>query len=272
MKCFNGLLSCCLVVLAVMCGCGKSENEDVTAPASAPAKSKQFVFTVGFDADFPPYGFFKDGQYQGFDLDLAREVCKRRGWKFVAKPINWDAKDMELNSGGISCIWNGFTINGRENDYEWSSPYVDNSQVVLVLDKSDIKDLSGLKGKTVAVQTDTPVQKALTAGGDCEELGKSFKRIVVTPNYNNAVMELESGAVQAVAMDIGVANLKVAENNKFRILPESVISEKYGIGFRKGNTDLRDKVQETLCEMARDGSAAEISARYFDGNNVLILQ
>ena len=114
--------------------------------------------TVGFDADFPPYGFKQGDEFVGFDLDLAKEVCVRRGWTFVANPINWDAKDMELGSGAIDCIWNGFTINGREEAYTWSPPYIDNSQVVLVKVASSIRTLADLKGRTVAVQTDTPVE------------------------------------------------------------------------------------------------------------------
>ncbi|MBR2365526.1 MAG: amino acid ABC transporter substrate-binding protein [Lentisphaeria bacterium] len=229
-------------------------------------------FTVGFDSSFPPYGYVEKGEFKGFDLDLAREVAKRNSWEIVLRPINWDAKDMELNSGSIDCIWNGFTINGRENSYEWSEPYVDNSQVVLVKKSSGIKNLAGLKGKVVAVQTDTPVQKALSAKGSKEALGKTFKKLIVTPNYNNAVMELEAGSVDAVAMDIGVAQMKAKENKAFVILPETVITEKYGIGFKKGNTALRDAVQNTLKEMVADGTAAKISAKYFDGRNVLIIK
>lgn len=236
------------------------------------AKSGTKKFTVGFDSDFPPYGYVENGVYKGFDLDLAKEVAKRNKWEIVLKPINWDAKDMELNSGSIDCIWNGFTMNGRENAYEWSEPYVDNSQVVLVKKNSGIHTISGLAGKIVAVQTDTPVQKALMKGGAREALGKTFKRLIVSPNYNNAVMELEAGSVDAVAMDIGVAQMKLRSSDKFVQLPESVISEKYGIGFRKGNAQLRDTVQNTLKAMVADGTAAQISARYFNGRNVLILK
>ena len=97
------------------------------------------VFTVGFDAEFPPYGYKdENGEYVGFDLDLAEEVCRRNGWKLVKQPIDWDSKDSELNSGSISCIWNGFTLNGRESLYTWSYPYIDNSQVIIVKNDSDI--------------------------------------------------------------------------------------------------------------------------------------
>ena len=245
-----------LAVLTVLCGCGE--------------KSQEKSFTDGFDANFPPYGYVVNGEYTGFDLDLAREVAKRNNWRLVLKPINWDAKDMELNSGLIDCIWNGFTINGRENSYEWSAPYVDNSQVLMVRKNSKITKFADLAGKAVAVQTDTPVQKALSAGGKREALGRSFSKIVVVPNYNNAVMELEAGSVDAVALDIGVAQDKM-KSGSFRILDEVVISEKYGIGFAKGNKALRDAVQKTLLEMVADGSAGMISAKYFNGRDVLII-
>ena len=170
MKAFT-ILAPLAIAMTMICGCGQ-EDDGVRR------------FTVGFDADFPPYGFKEGSEYKGFDLDLARAVCERKGWKFVANPINWDAKDMELNSGSIDCIWNGFTMQGREDAYTFSSAYVDNSQVVLVKADSAINDFASLAGKVVGVQTDTPVAKALASGGDRQDLGSTFKAIVVEPNYN----------------------------------------------------------------------------------------
>ena len=238
---------------------------------AADAGTRKFV--VGFDADFPPYGF-KDGkEYKGFDLDLAREVCRRRGWTFVANPINWDAKDMELNSGSIDCIWNGFTIQGREDAYTWTVPYVDNSQVVLVKAGSPIKTLADLKGKIVGVQTDTPVQKALSKDGDKKELGATFKELVVMPNYNQAVNELNMGGVDAVAMDVGVAKKKMADlPGKFEMLGEIVMTETYGIGFKKGNVSLKDEVEATLKEIFADGTGAKIAEKYQIEPNALLLK
>ena len=234
-------------------------------------------FVVGFDADFPPYGYKEGSEYKGFDLDLARAVCEKKGWTFVANPINWDAKDMELNSGAIDCIWNGFTMQGREDAYTWSCAYIDNSQVVLVKAGSPIKTLKDLVGKTVAVQTDTPVQKALS-GADvgtaaAAALGKTFKKLVVEPNYNQAVNELAMGALDAVAMDVGVAKKKMADlPGKFEMLKEIVMTETYGIGFKKGNTQLRDDVQTTLKEMVKDGTMAKVAATYGIEPNALILK
>ena len=230
-------------------------------------------FTVGFDADFPPYGFKDGSEYRGFDLDLAREICARKGWKFVANPINWDTKDMELNSGAIDCIWNGFTMQGRENAYTWSSPYIDNSQVVLVKIDSSIKTLKDLAGKIVGVQTDTPVQKALAKGGDRADLGATFKSLVVMPNYNQAVNELNMGGVEAVAMDVGVAKKKITDlPGKFRYLDEIVMTETYGIGFKLGNVALRDEVEAALKELFADGTAAKLAEKYSIEPKSLILK
>jgi len=233
----------------------------------------QKTFTVGFDADFPPYGFKQGEEYKGFDLDLAREVCSRKGWKFVANPINWDTKDMELNSGAIDCIWNGFTMQGREDGYTWTKPYVDNSQVVLVKVDSPIKTLADLAGKIVGVQTDTPIQKALIKGGDRESLGITFRKLVIMPNYNQAVNDLEMGGVEAVAMDVGVAKKKIADlPGKFRILDEIVMTETYGIGFKKGNVELKNEVEAELMKLFADGTAAKIAGQYGIEVKALILK
>lgn len=120
--------------------------------------------TVGFDAEYPPYGYMDDnGEYTGFDLELAQAVCEMEGWELVKKPINWDSKDMELNSGAIDCIWNGFTMNGREDDYTFSVPYVDNSQVIVVAEDAGIDDLEGLAGKIVGVQAASAAEELLNS-------------------------------------------------------------------------------------------------------------
>ena len=253
---------------AVFCSCSKSDNANKPAEAAAePAAAAAKTFTVGFDAEFPPYGYKDGNEYKGFDLDLAREVCKRKGWTFVAKPIDWDAKDAELDSGSIDCIWNGFTMQGREGQYAWTPAYVDNSQVVLVAADSAVAKLADLAGKKVAVQTDTPVQKALQGKDDekpeAAALGKTFKEIVVTATYNNAVMELESGAVDAVALDIGVAKQKMADKaGKFKMLEEIIMKETYGIGFKKGNDALAAEVWAVYQAMLADGTVDKIAAEY----------
>lgn len=254
-KCLISLLALCCLVLGVWIS-----RQDCQA-------KEQVQFIVGFDAEFPPYGYMdEDGEYTGFDLDLAQEVCDRNGWKLVKRPIAWESKDSELTSGAISCIWNGFTMNGREQDYTWSTPYVDNSQVVIVRKDSSIQKLSDLKGKILIVQNDSSALAALTGEDASEEnqaLAKSLKELQQVADYNSAFMNLESGMADAVAMDIGVANYQLSgKEDIFTMLEERLSSEAYGIGFKKGNTELRDRVQTTLLEMLYDGAFATIAKKW----------
>ena len=228
------------------------------------AENNDSTLIVGFDAEFPPYGYKdENGEYVGFDLDLAAEVCERRGWELVKQPIDWNSKDMELSSGSIDCIWNGFTINGRENEYTWSVPYVDNSQVVIVKKDSGIVTLADLAGKIVVVQTDSSALAAFTGEGATEEnlaLCKSFEELQQVADYNSAFMNLESGMVDAICMDIGVAQFQVeSRGDEYILLEEYVSSEAYGVGFKLGNEELRDAVQDTLREMEEDGTFAAIA-------------
>ena len=230
------------------------------------------TFIVGFDAEFPPYGYKDDsGNYTGFDLDLAKEVCERNNWTFKAQPIDWDAKDAELESGSIDCIWNGFTIDGRENDYTWSNPYFDNKQIFVVKNDSNIKTIADLSGKTVETQKDSSALAALQ--GDNKTIASTFATLTEVADYNTAFMDLESGACDAVAMDIGVAEYDIDKKDNsddYSILNESITTEKYGIGFKKGNDALKDQVQSTLDEMFKDGTVAKIAEKYGISEDALI--
>lgn len=226
--------------------------------------SEKTTFTVGFDASFPPYGYRDDnGEYVGFDLDLAQEVCDRQGWELVKQPIDWDSKDMELNSKTIDCIWNGFTMSeDRIDDYTWTDPYIDNSQVFVVAKDSGIESFDDLADKIVAVQSASSALEALKSD-DCKELTASFKSLEEIPEYNTAFMNLEAKSVDAIAMDIGVAKYQIeSRGDKFVMLDKPIISEKYGIAFMKGNEELRDKVQSTLYEMLEDGKFNEIAEKW----------
>lgn len=257
-------VSMCFGLLA---GCGtKTTAESANPSAEASATTARTTLTVGFDASFPPYGYTDDsGEYVGFDLDLAAEVCARNGWELVKKPIHWESKDFELESGTIDCIWNGFTINGREDKYEWTEAYVDNSQVIVVAADSKITDLAGLAGKNVLVQAGS---SALASLADEEnqknlDLKASFANLTEVPDYLTAFMSLESGAADAIAMDIGVAKYEIAQRgDKYIMLKDTIADEQYGVGFKLGNTELRDQIQNTLNEMVTDGKFMEIATKW----------
>ena len=246
-----------------------SEAETTTEEASSEkaeettaAGTEGGTLIVGFDQDFPPMGFLGDnGEYTGFDLELAQEVAKRLGLEYKAQPIAWDAKDMELESGNIDCIWNGFTITGREDDYTWTEPYMANTQVFVVRNDSGIAGKDDLAGKVVECQADSSAEAALKEDPD---LTVTFAQLLTTADYNSAFMDLQQGAVDAIAMDVIVAGYQIQQRNAdFTILDDSLSAEEYGVGFKKGNTELRDKVQATLEDMAKDGTMQEISEKWF---------
>ncbi len=250
MKRMIALLLAVLMLAFCMAGCGE-KKEETTAR----------TFTVGFDAEFPPFGFIaEDGSYDGFVLAVAEEVCKRLGWTFKAPPIAWGAKDAELSSGNIDCIWNGFTMQGREDLYAWTPAYYDNSIVVVVKADSGIETLADLAGKTVITQAGSSGVTALDGNA---ELKASFKELLESANYNNCYMELDMGTVDAVVSDVGVAAYNIAgKEANYRILTETVASETYGIGFLKGNDALATEVWNTVKAIAADGTLATIADKY----------
>lgn len=257
MKKMIAILAAVMMLLTLFTACGSKPAETPNEPDAPETKT----FTVGFDAEFPPYGYQdENGNYVGFDLSLAEEVCKRNGWELVKKPIIWDSKDMELDSELIDCIWNGFTMNGREETYTWTTPYVDNSQVVVVKADSGIKTLADLAGKVVTVQADS---SALAALEENTALTDTFKELVQVADYNTAFTNLTAGATDAVGMDIGVAQYQIAQRGEgYVILDEILAAEQYGVGFKLGNTELRDTVQKTLDEMVADGTFTKIAKEW----------
>lgn len=253
-------LAVCLSAF-VLSGCGNSG--DATKSDSGSSEPSQ-TLTVGFDAEYPPYGYVADdGSYTGFDLDLAKRVCEIEGWEFKAEAIDWDAKDALLGSGTINCIWNGFTIEGREDDYTFSDPYMKNGQVVVVKADSGIKSLDDLKGKTVLTQKGSAALEVLQ--GDQKKLADTFKELQTIGDYNNAFMQLESGAVDAVACDLSIAAYQMsAKPDAFVQLDDALSMENYGVGFAKGDTETAAKVTEALKQMDANGEVEQLCEKYAD--------
>lgn len=264
------LLVTAMAATTVLAGCGSkdsgSSDNGKKSSKEAKVENDDDTLIVGFDASFPPYGYKDDsGEYVGFDLDLAQEVCDRNNWKLVKQPIDWDSKDAELNSGTIDCIWNGFTMNGREDDYTFSESYVDNSQVIVVADDSGIEKLTDLAGKTVGVQAASAALDLLQSEeeGGQKELADTFGALNEFADYNTAFTELQAGALDALAIDVGVAKYQLNSRGEgFKILDETLNTEQYAIGFKKGNTELCDIVNADLQKLADDGTVAELAEKY----------
>ncbi len=250
----------------LLAGCAGAPASDKKAEDKAPAQEEKTTLVVGLDNAYPPYGFVgDDGNLTGFDIDLATEVAERNGWDLKLEAIDWDAKDALLNQGTINCIWNGFTMEGREGKYAFSKPYMHNEQVVVVKADSGIDSLEALAGKNVMTQVDSAAldvledeegQKALAdtfAGGAAQTIG----------DYNNAFMQLESGAVDAVACDLSIADYQMAAKPGVFVKLEPLSTENYAVGFAKdGDAAMVDAVNKTLKEMYDDGTIAELCEKW----------
>ena len=257
-----GLVACVATLAlsgALLAGC--SGSADKTGGDSADGKE---TLTVGFDQSYPPYGFVgDDGKFTGFDLDLAQAVCDKNGWELKLSAIDWDAKDALLAQGNINCIWNGFTMEGREADYAFSKPYMHNEQVVVVKKDSGISSLDDLAGKNVMTQVDSAALDVLE--GDQKDLADTFAggKAQTIGDYNNAFMQLESGAVDAVACDLSIADYQMAAKPDMFVKLEPLSTENYAVGFAKdGDAAMVDAVNKTLKEMYDDGTIAKLCEKW----------
>ncbi len=249
-----------------------STDAATSATSASSTGAAGFTFKHGFDLDYRPYSYLDDnGQTGGFDVELAQAVCAHYGWTYEAVPFNWDAKDAELQAGSCDCIWSGFTINGRENEYLWSKPYSDNTQMIMVKKDSGISKLTDLAGKKVGVQTATSAYDLLNDEEGQKALADTFASLEVFDTYTIAITDLKAGAIDAIAVDVTRAKEAIANDNTLALLDEALGSEQYGIGFRKDDKELCDQVNAALDALAADGTVAKIAAKYPEIEEYIIL-
>ena len=235
-------------------------------------KAYEGKFVLGLDASFPPMGFTEaDGTITGYDIDLAKEVSKRLNLEFVAKPINWEAKELELSSGSIDCIWNGFTMTEeRLEKMAFTSAYLNNDQILVVRNDGTINSLKDAEGKVIGCQSGSSAEEAIESN---KEFASSLKSVKKYEDNLTALNDLEVRGIDAVVMDSVVADytIKIGKRN-LTVVEESLSKEAYGIGFRndENGIELRDKVQKVLLEMAEDGTVAKISENWF-GKDISVI-
>jgi len=246
------------------------QKESTGGDQSLAAVKEKGKLVLGLDDAFPPMGYRNDNnEIVGYDIDLAKETAKRLGIQLVTQPIDWNAKEQELNTGKIDCIWNGFTITeDRAKVMSFTKPYLRNSQVLVVKKDAPYSTLADLKGKTVGLQAGSSAADALDSAASFKS---SLKNVVEFKDNLTAVMDLEIGGVDAVLMDLIVANDNIKRSGKdFRVLKESLAAENYGVGFRRNDLALRDAVQKTLEAMAADGTLATITTKWF-GSDISVV-
>lgn len=261
MKKIVGAALVAALVLTVFAGCKKKPVEK--ADNSLEELKTRGLFVIGLDDSFPPMGFRDDdGTIVGFDIDLAKEVASRLGVQFKAQPIDWDAKELELSTGKIDCIWNGLTMTAeREAAMTFTKPYLNNDQVLVVRQDGGITKLSDMAGKIVGVQIGSSAQEAINSNSAFSD---SVKETIYFKDNLTALNDLLVGGVDGVVMDSIVAAYDISKSKKpLVIIGESLSKEKYGVAFRKGDIKLAGEVQRLLDEMAADGTTASILIRWF---------
>lgn len=271
-KCIAFLLAAVALMAAGLTGCGGNDTGSGAAKDTSledvAAKGK---LVMGLDDSFPPMGYRdENNEIVGFDVDVAREVAKRMGVSLELQPINWLSNVQELNTKNVDCLWNGMSINpSRQEQMALSDPYMNNNQVLVVLGDSSYQTLGDLKGKKLAIQSGSTAQDALD---EATEFKASLAEVAPFENNLQAMMDLDQKGVDAVLMDEVVARSEYLnkDGKNYRIIEEKLAEEQYAIGFRKDDIALRDCVNTTLKDMAKDGTLAQISTKWF-GEDVTII-
>jgi len=261
-----------VLAAAIVVSCAACGNKAQTASATDESWNKvqkAGKLVLGLDNAFPPMGFIdtKTGELVGFDIDVAREACKRLKIELKTQPIDWDSKTAELNNGNIDCLWNGFSKTPeRDTQFNLSIPYMKNEQIILIKADATYKSLADLTGKTIGVQADSSAEVALNSN---DTFKKTLKAVVQIDSYTKAVLELQNGTIDAIAIDEVVARYYLTNNpGAYKMLQDSgknasLASEDYVVGFRKADNALKLKIEGALKEMAADGTLAKISKTWF---------
>lgn len=266
MKKINVLMVLVLAISLIATGC-------TTNKASADMWSEiedRGSIIVGLDDTFVPMGFRDNaGNLVGFDVDMAKEAIGRLGMEVVFQPIDWNFKEQELDSGNIDMIWNGYSITDeRIEKVNFTKPYLDNQQIIVALSTSDIEVKADLENRIVCTQNSSSALQAIESSGAKD----TFKDgdIILFDTYNEAFMDLEAGRVDVVVADEILAKYYISERGEeqYKIVDGDFGDEEYGVGVRKGDETLLNNLNKALDEMKADGTAAEISEKWF-GDNIV---
>ena len=254
-----------VALTAILAACGKSEPAatPAAAPTPAPAPVVATKLVVGLDDNFPPMGFRDEkNELIGFDIDMAREAAKRAGVEVEFKPIDWNAKEAELLGKRVDALWNGLTIlEERKEKILFTEPYMVNKQIIIVKAGSPIKSKADMAGKIVGAQEGS---SAVTAMQKDKELSDKFKETKLFGDNIAALMDVEAGRLDVVVVDEVVGRYLVSKKpDNYVVLAEDFGTEDYGVGFRKDDEATRNKINDTLAEMKKDGKAAEIAQKWF---------
>lgn len=248
-----------IVIIASLGACSKKEDVKTT-------DEKNNTVVVGLDNTFVPMGFLNEkNELVGFDIDLAKEAFKRAGYSPKFENIEWSMKEQTLNNKSVDCLWNGYSITEqRKEKVAFSKPYFDNKQIVVTMSNQSFAKLDDLKDQPVGTQAGSTGLDAIEANKDFINMIKD-KQPATYDTYDKALRDLEIGRVKAIVGDEVLLKyyIKQRGEDKYKVLEGDLGSEEYGVGFRKDDNELREKVDKALDEMKADGTFDKIKAVWF---------
>ena len=260
MKKLTSLLMLSLTAGALLSGCGNKDSAPAAQSAAAPAAATKIV--IGLDDNFPPMGFRNEkNELVGFDISLAQEATRRMGIEAEFKPIDWSAKEAELNGKRVDMLWNGLTITEeRKKNIAFTKPYMENHQIIVVPKSSTIKTKAELAAKVIGIQDGSSAIDAVQR----DPIAASFKELKKFGDNVTALMDLSTGRLDAVVLDEVVGRYYTAKRpDDYAVLEDNFGTEEYGVGLRKDDSELLAGLQKAMDEMKADGSAARISTEWF---------
>ena len=260
MKKLTSLLMLSLTAGALLSGCGNNDSAPAAQSAAAPAMPTKIV--IGLDDNFPPMGFRNEkNELVGFDISMAQEATRRMGIEAEFKPIDWSAKEAELNGKRVDMLWNGLTITEeRKKNIAFTSPYMENHQIIVVPKSSTIKTKAELAARVIGIQDGSSAIDAVQR----DPIAASFKELKKFGDNVTALMDLSTGRLDAVVLDEVVGRYYTAKRpDDYAVLEDNFGTEEYGVGLRKDDSALLAGLQKALDEMKADGSAARISTEWF---------
>ena len=257
-----------LLTATIFTGCGDEKE-------SSTEKKSDNVLFVGIDDEFAPMTFRdENGELVGFDIDFAKETAKRLGVTFKFRPIDWNAKEVAITSGNVDMIWSACDITDEYKAYMiFGKPYMDNRQIVLTRkdDASEIQSESDFAGKIVGTQSDSNSESYINENKD---LKKTFAEFKTYRSANDGFAALNGGEIDLLVVDEIAGRYELSKSpDTFRAIEVTVgPATEFGIGFRKDNAELRDKIQKVFDEIVADGTAKKISEKWFHADLIKQIQ
>lgn len=254
MKKFLSLLMAMAMVACLFAACGETE---VTPETTGDEVTETVTFTVGTNAEFAPFEYVENNEIVGYDIDMAAEIANDMGAELVIENMDFDGLVTAVSTGKIDAAIAGMSVTEeRKESVDFSNPYYTAAQVIIVkADSETVATAADLEGKVVAVQEGTTGDIYVTENCNAKEVAR-YKKAV------NALMDLESGKVDAVVLDEEPAKNYSAQFAGLVILDEALTAEEYAIAVAKGNADLLDAINATIERMTQEGKFDELKEKY----------